>query len=107
MNKLPFTTLRYSKAFLKYFKNEISEKLDGNFDVAIGLKATDFIDNVKIKFNDGSKLQLKFAFYVFKDKKNEDGEDDSEYAIFSEHNGYFFCYGDSIKKIKQIKGKRI
>lgn len=105
MKKMPFTTLRHSKNFLKYFSKEISEKLDGDFDITIGLQADNFNNNIKIKFHDGSEIKIKDAFYVLKEKKIED-EDLSEYGIFTEHHGYFFFYSESIKKIKEKKVKR-
>lgn len=106
MKKLPFTTLRHSKAFIKYFAKEISEKLEGDFDLTIGLQATNFNHNIKIKFHDGSEIKLKDAFYVLKEKTLED-EDLNEYGVFTEHHGYFFFYSDSVKKIKEKKVKRI
>lgn len=108
MKKLPFTPLRHSKSFLKYFSKEISEKLEQTFDFTIGLQATNFNYNIKIKFTDGSEIKFKDAFYVLKEKTLENEDDDlNEYAIFTEHHGYFFFYSDSVKKIKEKKVKRI
>lgn len=111
MHKLPFTTLRHSKGFLKYFAKEISEKLNGDFDLAIGLQANNFNNTVKIKFHDGSELKIRDAFFVLKEIISDDedfkDEDFNEYAVFTEHYGYFFFYSESVKKIKEKEIKRI
>lgn len=45
-----------------------------------GLKTIDFKDNVKVKFEDGSELNFKYAFYV---------ESEDDYGVFTEHCGYY------------------
>lgn len=110
--KLPFTELRNNKAFLNFFKHELSEFLDRKVD-SNGLLATDFTHTVKIKFCEGSKMTFKDAFYVTKviestePADSEYEEDNNLYAVFTEHLGYHLFYADSVKSIKMKKIKRV
>lgn len=114
MHKLPFTTLRHSKSFLKYFAKEIAEKID-DFNIQIGLQANNFNNTVEIQFKDSSAITLKDAFFVLKKKEppkefteEEIGDENfDEYAVFTEHHGYFFFYAEEVKKIKEKEIKRI
>ena len=97
--KLPFTELRNNKAFLNFFKNELSEFLERKVDSTQGLNGYDFNHTVKIKFCEGSKFTFKDAFFVTKiiqgtePEDSEDVENNNLYGVFVYYyESIFFNY---------------
>lgn len=119
MKKLPFTPLRYSKEFIEYFSPELNLFLGRNV-LEEQILSTDFKQNVKIECWDGTAMEFKDAFFVLKTDKPYPEKtkksytfkqtykiDNSLFAIFTEHHGYFMFYKDNIKSIKMTKKKII
>lgn len=82
--------LPYLKAFL-YQLTEYTQRSEEDI-LSLGLSVYDFVHDVSIKFEDGSKMNLKNSFFV---------EDELSFGIFTEHCGYYIFHKDQILKIKQ------
>lgn len=97
MYQLPFITLRNSEQFLETFKDELNAHLKRDITIE-PIVATDFQKNIVITMYDGSEFKLNYAFYIEKKVRSYE-EDETLFAVFTEHCGYFLFYGEMVKSI--------
>lgn len=79
------------KEMVAKFVKELAQKTTRSTEdlLGTGLYATDFPhQEVKVDFEDGSSMNLRYAFFV---------ENDEQYAIFTEHCGYYVFYKDQVE----------
>lgn len=80
--------------FVKKWVKQLSKKLQKPEEDLLleGLRVEDFKDNVYIEYEDGSSSHYKYAFYI---------ENDTEYAVFTEHCGYHEFNKDWLNNIEE------
>lgn len=80
--------------FIQKWNKELIQKLSKNHQEfkIFELKSDNFKKNVAIEFEDGSIANYRYAFFV---------ENKDEYAIFTEHCGYYEFQKNEIKEIQE------
>lgn len=101
MDSLTELATRHMAELRDAFAEPLARRLGRDADdIREGLGAGDFRvdESVHVTLCDGSKLELRYAFYVESDDKRRVG-------VFSEHGGYFVFGGEL--DIEQRRGDRV